>query len=137
MIKWQTTHYIHIFIHVVCYFVLNFRYKTRYINSSQRTTKNILKSSSLSNLLKEKIQKIKGYSGTCEASEAKASPEFRGFSTEKFLTSWIYEGGNFSCFTGKKLVPTPLHVVNEKILPIFYKILACKNSAAAIIRWAS
>ena len=33
-----------------------------------------------------------------------------------------------------------MHVVNEKILPIFYKILAyhnVKNSAAAIIRWAS
>ena len=38
-------------------------------------------------------------------------PEFRGFSTEKFLTSWIYEGGNFLCFTGKKLVPTPLELL--------------------------
>ena len=52
--------------------------------------------------------------GTGEASEARASPEFRGFSTEKFLTSWIYEGGNFSCFTGKKLVPRPL-VLNKTI----------------------
>ena len=34
--------------------------------------------------------------GTREASEATASPEFRGFTTEKFLASWIYEGGNFS-----------------------------------------
>ena len=50
--------------------------------------------------------------GTGEASEVRASPEFRGFSTEKFLTSWIYEGGNFSCFTGKKLVPTSLVVFN-------------------------
>ena len=49
--------------------------------------------------------------GTGEASEARASPEFRGFSTEKFLTSWIYEGGNFSGFTGKKLVPTPLCII--------------------------
>ena len=46
--------------------------------------------------------------GTGEASEALASPEFRGFTTEKFLASWIYERGNFSCFTGKKLVPPPL-----------------------------
>ena len=30
--------------------------------------------------------------------EATASPEFRGFTTEKFLASWIYERGNFSCF---------------------------------------
>ena len=37
--------------------------------------------------------------GTGEASEARASPEIRGFTTEKFLASWIYEGGNFSCFT--------------------------------------
>ena len=42
--------------------------------------------------------------GTGEASEALASPEFRGFTTEKFLASWIYERGNFSCFTGKKLI---------------------------------
>ena len=47
--------------------------------------------------------------GTGEAGEALASPEFRGFTSEKFLASWIYEGGNFSCFTGKKLLPTPLH----------------------------
>ena len=33
--------------------------------------------------------------GTGEASEALASPEFRGFTTEKFLASWIYERGNF------------------------------------------
>ena len=46
--------------------------------------------------------------------EARASLEFRGFSTEKFLTSWIYEGGNFSCFTGKKLVPTPLTMTKWK-----------------------
>ena len=43
-----------------------------------------------------------------EAGEATASPEFRGFTTEKSLASWIYERGNFSCFTGKKLVPPPL-----------------------------
>ena len=36
--------------------------------------------------------------GTGEAGEATASPEFRGFTTEKFLASWIYERGNFSCF---------------------------------------
>ena len=42
-------------------------------------------------------------------------PEFRGFSTEKFLTSWIYEGGNFLCFTGKKLVPTPLLI---RMIPV-------------------
>ena len=42
--------------------------------------------------------------GTGEAGEATASPEFRGFTTEKFLASWMYERGNFSCFTGKKLV---------------------------------
>ena len=43
--------------------------------------------------------------GTGEAGEATASQEFRGFTTEKFLASWMYERGNFSCFTGKKLVP--------------------------------
>ena len=37
-----------------------------------------------------------------------ASPEFRGLTTEKFLASWIYEGGSFSYLTGKKLVPRPL-----------------------------
>ena len=26
------------------------------------------------------------------------------------LASWIYEGGNFSCFTGKKLILTPLKI---------------------------
>ena len=36
--------------------------------------------------------------GTGEAGEATASLEFRGFTTEKFLASWIYERGNFSCF---------------------------------------
>ena len=41
--------------------------------------------------------------------EACASPEFRGFTTEKFLASWMYERGYFSCFTGKKLVPPPLN----------------------------
>ena len=46
--------------------------------------------------------------GTGEAREALASPEFRGFTTEKFLASWIYERGKFSCFTGKKPVPPPL-----------------------------
>ena len=46
--------------------------------------------------------------GTGEAGEARASPEFRDFTTEKFLASRIYEGGNFSCFTGNKLVPRPL-----------------------------
>ena len=39
--------------------------------------------------------------GTGESGEATASPEFRGFTTEKFLASWMYERGNFSCFTGK------------------------------------
>ena len=39
-----------------------------------------------------------GGTGDCEAGEATASPEFRGFTTEKFLASWIYERGNFSCF---------------------------------------
>ena len=61
--------------------------------------------------LKKKSPKIGFESrggGTGEASEALASPEFRGFTTEKFLASWIYERGNFSCFTGKKLVPRPL-----------------------------
>ena len=46
--------------------------------------------------------------GTGEAGEATASPEFRGFTAEKFLAYWMYERGNFSCFTGKKLVPPPL-----------------------------
>ena len=49
--------------------------------------------------------------GTGEAGEATASPEFRGFTTEKFLASWIYERGNFSCFTGKKLIPPPLAIL--------------------------
>lgn len=43
--------------------------------------------------------------GTGEASEALA------FTTEKFLASWIYERGNFSCFTRKKLVPPPLIII--------------------------
>ena len=55
--------------------------------------------------------------GTGEASEALASPEFRGFTTEKFLASWIYERGNFSCFTGKKLVPPPLPMCEGAMLP--------------------
>ena len=54
--------------------------------------------------------------GTGEASEALASPEFRGFTTEKFLASWIYEMGTFSCFTGKKLIPPPLMFRIEKLL---------------------
>ena len=45
--------------------------------------------------------------GTGEASEARASPEIRAF-TREILRSWICEVGNFLCFTGKKLVPTPL-----------------------------
>ena len=49
--------------------------------------------------------------GTGEASEATASPEFRGFTTEKFLASWIYERGKFLCFTGKKPVPPPLILI--------------------------
>ena len=53
------------------------------------------------------IGRIRG-GGTGEAGEATASPEIRGFTTEKFVASWIYEKGNFSCFTGKKLVPPPL-----------------------------
>ena len=32
----------------------------------------------------------------------------QSFTTEKFLASWMYERGNFSCFTGKTLVPPPL-----------------------------
>lgn len=48
--------------------------------------------------------------GTGEASEALASQEIRGFTSEEFLASWLYEGGNLSCFTGKKLVPTPLYM---------------------------
>ena len=50
--------------------------------------------------------------GTGEAGEATASPEFRDFTAEKFLASWMYERGNFSCFTGKKLVPPPLSMKN-------------------------
>ena len=46
--------------------------------------------------------------GTGEADEALASSEFRGFTSEKFLASWTFEGGNFSGFTGKRLVLTPL-----------------------------
>ena len=53
--------------------------------------------------------------GTGEASEARASPEIRGFTTEKFLASWMYERGNFSCFTGKKLVPPPLRMHIENL----------------------
>ena len=45
---------------------------------------------------------------TGEAGESCASPEFRGFTAEEFLASWIYEGGSFSYLTGKKLVPRPL-----------------------------
>ena len=48
--------------------------------------------------------------GTGEAGEATASLEFRGITTEKFLASWMYERGNFSCFTEKKLVPPPLPI---------------------------
>ena len=55
------------------------------------------------------IGRIRG-GGTGEAGEATASPEIRGFTTEKFVASWIYEKGNFSCFTRKKLVPTPLQI---------------------------
>ena len=43
--------------------------------------------------------------GTGEAGEATASQEFRGFTTQKCLASWMYERGNISWFTGKKLVP--------------------------------
>ena len=60
--------------------------------------------------------------GTGEAGEATASPEFRGFTTEKFLASWMYERGNFSCFTGKKLVPPPklkIMIVNDKWSKLF------------------
>ena len=53
--------------------------------------------------------------GTGEAGEARASPEFRGFTTEKFFASWKYEGGSFSCFTGKKLVPRPLIIIVDDI----------------------
>merc|ERR1711994_950402 len=71
----------------------------------------------------QNIRKIRTRGGgTGEASEALASPEFRGFTTEKFLASWIYERGNFSCFTGKKLVPLPLKILlksTTKILKNF------------------
>ena len=40
--------------------------------------------------------------------EATTSQELRAFTTEKFQASWIYEVEKFSCFTGKKLIPTPL-----------------------------
>ena len=42
--------------------------------------------------------------GTGEASEARN----QSFYYREILRSWICEGGNFLCFTGKKLVPTPL-----------------------------
>ena len=64
------------------------------------------------NFSKEHTQVFRG-GGTGEASEATASLEFRGFTTEKFLASWIYERGNFSCFTGKQLVPPPLDPSND------------------------
>ena len=54
--------------------------------------------------------------GTGEAGEARASPEFRGFTAEKFFASWKYEGGSFSCFTGKKLVQRPLSLENRNEL---------------------
>ena len=53
--------------------------------------------------------------GTGEAGEAAASPEFRAFTTDKFSASWIYEGENFLCFTGKKLVPTSLPGGSEQV----------------------
>ena len=55
--------------------------------------------------LKNSSNQIVRGRGTGEASEATASPEFRGFITENFLTFWIYKEGSYSCFTGKKLVP--------------------------------
>ena len=54
--------------------------------------------------------------GTGEAGEATASPEFRGFTAEKFLASWMYERGNFSCFTGKKIVPPPLNTFRRRLV---------------------
>ena len=41
----------------------------------------------------------------------------QSFYYREILRSWIYEGGNFLCFTGKKLVPTPLQKVECK--PLF------------------
>ena len=46
--------------------------------------------------------------GTGEAREALASPEFRGFTTEKIFGILDIGKGKFSCFTGKMLVPPPL-----------------------------
>ena len=67
--------------------------------------------------------------GTGEAGEATASPEFRGFTTEKCLASWMYEMGNFSCFTGKKLVPLPLIMK----LTLFYKSETYPSLTRALI----
>ena len=43
----------------------------------------------------------------------------QSFYYREILRSWIYEGGNFLCFTGKKLVPTPLHLEFLKMLSSF------------------
>ena len=75
--------------------------------------------------------------GTGEAGEATASPEFRGFTTEKFLASWMYERGNFLCFTGKKLIPPPLNMYTiwqlaavyrqrQVILPEKFNVKTCR-----------
>ena len=62
--------------------------------------------------------------GTGEAREALASPEFRGFTTEKIFGILDIGKGKFSCFTGKMLVPPPLAKNNkigaEKKLDICY-----------------
>ena len=46
--------------------------------------------------------------GTGEAREALASPELKGFTTEKIFGILDIGKGKFSCFTGKMLVPPPL-----------------------------
>ena len=82
-------------------FILTFDWKIQGLPKSKNRRKGIRK-------LWIALYLITRGRGTGEASEATASPEFRGFTTEKFLTSWIYEEGSYSCFIGKKLVPRPL-----------------------------
>ena len=43
----------------------------------------------------------------------------QSFYYREILRSWMYEGGNFLCFTGKKLVLTPLHLEFLKMLSSF------------------
>ena len=78
--------------------------------------------------------------GTGEAGEATASPEFRGFTTEKFLASWIYERGNFSCFTGKKLILPPLFMLiiksmDNKTVKLLIGLL-CFISISSFSEWS-